>query len=337
MVEHRLAKLAAAATFVLLLIGGTVNATGSSLACPEPTLLCHGSILPPMTGGVLYEHGHRLAAMTCGLLQIALSVMLLLERRKLWCLLLIFTPRRLAREIRASRSKDKKLGLLLLAMIVAQGTFGAITVGLKLKWYVSTTHLALGMSYFAMLIYTVFRTRRPASVVELDRHARQRVELGSARTWIGVACGFVMMQVVLGGLVRHLGAALVCIGMPACTPTGDWFPDSAIQDLHMIHRGFGCITAVVTTIAAIQVYRRARSWSGLRLLALLAPLLVAGQIALGVFTVLTMREVPVAVAHFAGAMSLWALWMSAWLMTGDRVPAPRIPRARAIGRVPVPA
>jgi len=33
MLEHRLAKLAAAATFVLLVIGGTVNPTGSSLAC----------------------------------------------------------------------------------------------------------------------------------------------------------------------------------------------------------------------------------------------------------------------------------------------------------------
>jgi len=54
MLEHRLAKLAAAATFVLLVIGGTVNPTGSSLACPEPTLLCHKQLFPPMVGGVLY-------------------------------------------------------------------------------------------------------------------------------------------------------------------------------------------------------------------------------------------------------------------------------------------
>jgi heme A synthase len=52
MLEHRLAKLAAAATFVLLVIGGTVNPTGSSLACPEPTLVCHGQLFPPMVGGV---------------------------------------------------------------------------------------------------------------------------------------------------------------------------------------------------------------------------------------------------------------------------------------------
>src|SRR6185369_1038471 len=91
MLEHRLAKLAAAATFVLLVIGGSVNPTGSSLACPEPTLVCHGQLFPPMTGGVLYEHGHRLAAMTVGLLQFALTVVLL--RRGLrwlgWILLVL--------------------------------------------------------------------------------------------------------------------------------------------------------------------------------------------------------------------------------------------------------
>lgn len=78
---HRFAILAAAATFVLLVIGGTVNPTGSSLACPEPTLVCNGQLFPPMVGGVFYEHGHRLAAMTVGLLQIILTV-LLLRRRK---------------------------------------------------------------------------------------------------------------------------------------------------------------------------------------------------------------------------------------------------------------
>jgi hypothetical protein len=31
--------------------------------------------------------------------------------------------------------------------------------------------------------------------------------------------------------------------------------------------------------------------------------------------------VPLAVGHFAGAASLWALWMSAWLMTARRMPA----------------
>jgi cytochrome c oxidase assembly protein subunit 15 len=295
MLEHRFAKLAAAATFLLLVIGGTVNPTGSSLACPEPTLVCHGQLFPPMVGGVLYEHGHRLAAMTVGLLQIALTYLLFTRRPQL-----------------------RKLAWLLLALILAQGSLGAITVKLKLPPAVSTCHLLLGMSYFATLIYTAFRTRPAPTTMELRRHDELRAELGGARAWIGIACGAVFVQLLLGALVRHLGAALVCLGMPSCTRAGDWWPAAHVQQLHMIHRGVGCVVAIVTTIAAVQVYRRARSWPRLRVLALIAPVLVVAQIALGVFTVLTVRAVPLAVGHFAGAASLWALWMSAWLMTGKR-------------------
>ncbi len=294
MLEHRFSKAVAFATFLLLVIGGMVNATGSSLACPEPTLICNGTPFPEMTGGVFYEHGHRLAAMTVGIGQIALTVLLLMRR-----------------------PQHKKLAWLLLAMVIGQGVLGAITVKYKLPWYVSTSHLLLAMSYFATLIYTAFLTRPAPSVVELDTHARRVFELGKARNWILIATGAVFVQLLLGALVRHLGAALVCPGMPTCTG-GDWWPSTAVQDLHMIHRGCGVVVGIVTTISAIQVWRHAKSWPALRMLALIAPVLVAGQITLGIYTVLTMRAVPLAVAHFAGAASLWTLWMSATLMTRER-------------------
>jgi heme A synthase len=296
MLEHRLAQLAAAATFILLVIGGTVNPTGSSLACPEPTFVCNGQLFPPMVGGVFYEHGHRLAAMTVGLLQLALTYLLLRRRAGLG-----------------------KLAWLLLALVVAQGALGAITVQYKLPWFVSTAHLLLGMSYFATLIYTAFRTRAAPSVVELQRHDRMRAELGSARTWIAVAVAAVFIQLLLGALVRHLGAAMVCLGMPTCTISGDWLPDAGVQQLHMLHRAFGVIVAIVTTTAAVVVARRAKSWVALRLLALAAPVLVLAQVALGVATVMSMRQVPIAVGHFAGAAGLWAVWMAMWLVSSRRV------------------
>jgi heme A synthase len=302
--EHRLAKLAACATFILLVIGGTVNPTGSSLACPEPTLVCHGQLFPPMTGGVLYEHGHRLAAMSVGLLQIALTILLITRRKRV------------------------KLGLLLIGLVCAQGTLGALTVAFKLPWFVSTGHLLLGMSYFATLIYTAFSTRPAPSVVELDWHARLVAQLGPARRWIGIACGAVFVQLLLGALVRHLGAAMVCLGVPSCTRSGEWWPDAGVQQLHMVHRGFGCVVAVLTIIASVKVFRHTRDWQTLRVMSMVAPLLVLVQIGLGAATVLTMRAVPVAVAHFAGAASLWALWMSAWLMSGPRTATATATRPR---------
>lgn len=314
MVEHRFAQLTAAATFILLVIGGTVNPTGSSLACPEPTFVCHGEFFPPMVGGVFYEHGHRLAAMTVGLFQIALTYFLFTRRKD-----------------------SRRLAFILLGMVILQGLLGAITVKYKLPWFVSTAHLLLAMSYFATLIYTAFRTRPAPTVIELQRHDNLRAELGPARTWIAIAIGAVFIQLLLGALVRHLGAAMVCLGMPTCTIGGDWWPATGVQHLHMIHRAFGVVTAIVTITAAVQVARRAKAWSSVRTLALIAPFLVVAQVVLGIYTVLTIRAVPLAVGHFAGAASLWALWMSMWLITAKRptgvVAEPELPNARILGAV----
>src|SRR6185436_3037544 len=99
----------------------------------------------------------------------------------------------------------------------------------------------------ATLIYTAFRTRQAPSVLELDRHERLRFELGTrARRWIAIAGGAVFAQLLLGALVRHLGAAMTCLGMPTCTMSGEWWPDAGVQQLHMIHRGFGVVVAIVT-------------------------------------------------------------------------------------------
>ena len=58
---HRLAVLTAAATFLLLFVGGLVTSTGSGLAVPDWPL-SFGRFFPPMIGGVLFEHGHRMMA-----------------------------------------------------------------------------------------------------------------------------------------------------------------------------------------------------------------------------------------------------------------------------------
>jgi len=67
-----LAIATAIATYLLILIGGLVHGTGSSLACPDwPT--CYGTFMPKMEGGVLVEHSHRLAAGTVVILTLVLA------------------------------------------------------------------------------------------------------------------------------------------------------------------------------------------------------------------------------------------------------------------------
>ena len=64
----------AAATFILIFVGGLVTSTGSALAVPDWPL-SFGKFFPRMEGGVLYEHGHRMAAGTVTILTLVLMAL----------------------------------------------------------------------------------------------------------------------------------------------------------------------------------------------------------------------------------------------------------------------
>ena len=117
-VVHRFAVATAVATYLLILIGGLVHGTGSSLACPDwPT--CYGSLMPKMEGGVLVEHSHRLAAGTVVILTLALATMLSVSR---------------APALRPLRP----FGWLAVGLVVVQALLGGITVKLRLPTPISS-------------------------------------------------------------------------------------------------------------------------------------------------------------------------------------------------------
>src|SRR5512139_1740010 len=62
-IVRRTARLVAVAVFLLLIAGALVTSTGSGLAVPDWPL-SYGKLMPPMVGGILYEHGHRMIAAT---------------------------------------------------------------------------------------------------------------------------------------------------------------------------------------------------------------------------------------------------------------------------------
>src|SRR5664279_5765054 len=78
---HGFAIILACATFFLVIAGGLVTSTGSGLAVPDWPL-SYGMVMPPMVGGIFYEHGHRMIAATVGLLTVIQAIWLQLREPK---------------------------------------------------------------------------------------------------------------------------------------------------------------------------------------------------------------------------------------------------------------
>src|SRR2546427_9736556 len=85
---HRLAVFTAVATVALLGVGGLVTSHGVGMAVPDwPTTYGYNPFLFPIskwTGGIFYEHSHRLVASGVGLLTTILAVWLWLKESRAW-------------------------------------------------------------------------------------------------------------------------------------------------------------------------------------------------------------------------------------------------------------
>jgi len=277
-VVHRFAVATAVATFLLILIGGLVHGTGSSLACPDwPT--CYGSLMPKMEGGVLVEHSHRLAAGTVVIMTLALAGLMTLTR---------------APELRPLRP----FAWLAVGLVIVQALLGGITVKLRLPTPISTAHTGTSLLFFLTVFYIAVRSRpAPAVAPETPPAPVRRLAL--------VAAVAIYFQMLLGGLVRHSGAALACTDVPLCR--GSLWPDAHPTVLiQALHRLTGVAVALLVIASSIMTMRRAGSRRDLRALAVVAPLLVCGQIALGVGAVLSFLDLATVEAHLGVATALLA-------------------------------
>src|SRR5450631_3854222 len=114
--------------FVLLVAGALVTSTESGLAVPDWPL-SYGKVMPPMVGGILYEHGHRLiAAAVSTLVGLEMAMLVFFERRK----------------------TVKLLGIVAFVAILLQAVLGGLTVLLLLPPAISSAHAALAEIVFAL-------------------------------------------------------------------------------------------------------------------------------------------------------------------------------------------
>ena len=282
---HRFALFTSFATWILIWAGGLVTSTDSGLAVPDWPL-SYGMLMPPMIGGILYEHGHRMVATTVGLLTVALALWLWRSETRQWL---------------------RRLGAVALAMVTTQGILGGITVLYLLPTPVSVAHATLAQTFFCVTVLIAFATSR-----EWQR-AEPAPELPSSlRRLALVTTGAVYTQLVLGAVVRHTGAALSIPDFPLAF--GRVIPPltDPLVVIHFAHRTGAALVTVLSALLAFRVLRLRTSPVMHRLsrpvILLLA--LVALQILLGALTVWSQTAVVPATAHVAtGALVLATTWL----------------------------
>jgi len=291
-------------TFTLLLLGGLVHNTQSSLACPDWPL-CYGQVFPKMEGGILIEHSHRLLASLVGLLTIVLVVINFLNRHK-----------------NAEHMHLYRVSFFSLFAVILQGILGGITVIYRLPTIVSTTHLALSQIYFLLIVYIHHKSSRTSGTLpykfldsfkdHFKTHWKPFIRHG-----VLLALALLYLQIVLGAFMRHSGAgascglgphsSLLCMDITKWTLTA--WPSMPAAQLHMAHRIYALIVTFAIFIFAFKVKRFFYGVRYLVNLCYLPMLLIAIQVGLGIYTVYSnMAVVPTTLHLGFASLSLAALW-----------------------------
>ena len=306
--RHRFTLLLAGATVVLLAAGGLVTSTGSGLAVPDWPL-SFGQVFPPMVGGVLFEHGHRMVAATVGMLTLVAAF---------W-----YARRETRRSVRA-------LAYAALGAVVVQGLLGGLTVLLRLPTSVSVLHACLAQAFFCLVVLLAHVT----SPRVLTRPPAPLQERGVPLRWLaGAAAGLVYAQLVLGAVMRHTGAGLAIPDVPLAF--GRLVPPflSAEIAVHFAHRVTALVIALLVSIVAARSGRHADR-GDLTSPARLALVLVVVQILLGAASVVTRLAVIPTTLHVVTGALLLATLLTVALRAGgtgrDRVGAAQEPSAQGV-------
>ncbi len=273
---RRFAKVVAASTLFLVFAGAMVTSTGSGLAVPDWPL-SYGMLMPPMVGGIFYEHGHRMIATTEGLLTIIQAAWL--QRRE---------PKRFVR----------RLGWLSLGVVILQGLLGGLTVLFLLPKAISVSHAALAEIFFCINVAIAFYTSRWF-------HELSTLEKGQAP--VAMAWGLtalVFLQILAGAVLRHLGAGLAIPDFPLSF--GKVVPDFATPGIvaAFVHRAGGFVVAGAVIAMVLRLLRFDASHP-LRGLGKLLLVVVFGQVMLGGYVVWSAKQPHITSLHvMTGATTL---------------------------------
>ena len=183
---HHFAILLASCIFVLIVAGALVTSEDAGLSVPDwPTSFGSMYRIPPMVGGIKFEHTHRMIAESVGLLTILFCVAAFRVDRRKWL---------------------RQLSLAAIGIVMIQGLLGGITVLYFLPWYISSAHATLAQTFFSIAVLMTVYTGR--NWMEMSPLRIIDNEVPSTRTLTLICIVVVYVQLFLGAAFRHSGIGI---------------------------------------------------------------------------------------------------------------------------------
>ncbi|MEX0789124.1 MAG: heme o synthase [Anaerolineales bacterium] len=220
-----LSTTAAVSTYLLIVLGGIVRATGSGMGCPDWPL-CQDGAFPVLTAPALIEFAHRVAAALT-------SPLILLTAWAAW----------------RGRRRESRLAWVGVGLLVVQILLGALSVRLRLPPEIVAAHLGNALAILGI------QTWIAAAAWQTD-DARPRLARSFGSPGLAEAISAVLLFMVLasGAWVASRGAEFACTGWPLCG--GVIWPAHDLGRIHMLHR-----LAVLAVSISLGVLV-SRSWRG---------------------------------------------------------------------------
>lgn len=283
---RRFSKVTAFSTLFLVFAGAMVTSTGSGLAVPDWPL-SYGMLMPPMVGGIFYEHGHRMIATLVGFLTLVQAFWLQFRE-----------PKRFLRI----------LGWCALGAVIVQGLLGGMTVLFLLPPAISTAHAGLAEIFFCLNVSIAFFA---SDWYHRIRHQEKgNAPVGMTATLVGL----VYVQILVGAVMRHLGAGLAIPDFPLSF--GRLIPPftSAAVAINFAHRVGGFLVMFFVIALAVRLLRYEKNHP-VRMAGSLLMLVVPIQVFLGALTIWSGKQPHLTSLHVMNGALTLALAVILWLTT----------------------
>lgn len=227
---HQWSILLALSTLMLVVVGGLVTSRDAGLSVPDWPL-SYGKLMPPMEGGILYEHGHRMIATMVGMFTIVSMVWLWRVESRKWL---------------------RILGVIALLTVITQGLLGGLTVLMLLPWWVSTMHATLAQLFFSTTVAIGIFTSswwlaEPTTTADQTATPIRRLSL--------IAPILVVCQLALGAAARHkaIGSIYHICGSPIVAGVILWL-SLRISVHYSENRELRRAALTLTTITFTQIF-----------------------------------------------------------------------------------